>query len=137
MGKPSKSANSSVPAERKIKTRSVSLRKNSIDESLENQLKPLLEESALSQKNYQIAQAKSKYFPYHEDIDMYFASCFTTNFKSKDESNHSLEKESTTEKNYKENKKPNIFIQKQDISDEGAESQVKSSLASIEEGNES
>jgi hypothetical protein len=47
-----------------------------------------------------------------------------------------LEKEINEEKKYRKTKKPKIALPKQDVFDEAAESQVKSSLASIEEENE-
>ena len=137
MGKPSRSITPKVPLERNIRTRSSTLRKKSADESYDSQkMKPFFEDNNFPPRDFPIAQTKPKFFPNDDDIDQYFASCFNSNFKNK-EIQHILEKEPNEEKNHRENKKTKskIVLPKQEVFDEAAESQVKSSLASIEEEN--
>ena len=71
-----------------------------------------------SQKEYTISQNRHKYFPHHEDIDMYFAACFNSNLNNKEEYFGFPEKESTTEKCLKEPKKSENVILRPEIVDE-------------------
>ncbi len=94
MGKPGKSITFSVPIKRTVRTRSITLRKKSADESFESQIKPFFEENDLPPRDHSIIQTKPKFFPNHEDIDIYFSSsCFNSNFKKKEESHQLLEKD--------------------------------------------
>ncbi len=118
MPKPIKPLPTTLPPERNIRTRSRTLRKKSTDEPFENHPKSFLEERYLPYKDYSTVQAKPKYFPHHEEADIF--ACIDDSIK-----NQLLEKESMLEKHFKEYKKPNILVYKPEIFYDAAESQAK------------